>query len=685
MSKGWGVKLNSAQQQAVEAVSGPCLVLAGAGSGKTRVITAKIAYLIDAQRLDPARICAVTFTNKAAVEMSDRVAASIGRERARQVRISTFHSLGLDILRREHSSLGLGRNFSLFNEADSRKIVGDILREDLPALLTAGSESGEIENYTQRIATFKSQLIKPDEVSDPKLSEVYARYETYLRSCNAVDFEDLIFKTTLLLEENQTVSQRWLPWFQYVLVDEYQDTNETQYRLLRQLTSVCGRFTVVGDDDQSIYAWRGASPQNLERLTEDYPDLRVIKLEENYRCTQRILNCANQLISHNRHLYNKTLYTRQPPGPRISVWECTDEQDECGLVVADIIHKHGQYRNAYSDYAVLYRSNAQSRYFEKEFYAAHIPVTISGGTSFFELHEVKDMLAWSRVVCNPHDNVALLRVINVPRRGIGTELLTLLSESSKRTGQSLYATALDRYVVAKLTDSQKAALGEFLSLVVRLRKMLVDYKDLELAEHLIDLIDYERYLLTTYPGKPDLKNAKLNNARIFMGWISDFVSGKKNGLELSFEEAVGKLYLREFLDRQNKQQEVDAVQLLTLHAAKGLEFPYVYLVGVEEDLLPHHNSSQSPEGLAEERRLCYVGITRAKQELSLSWCKKRGLGERQKEVHQSRFVAELAQEDLLFQRTSDQLSPVRQSGQEGLAMLGDVVSEQCRLIAKSTD
>ncbi|MCR5536835.1 MAG: UvrD-helicase domain-containing protein [Succinivibrio sp.] len=671
------MKLNAAQQQAVEAVSGPCLVLAGAGSGKTRVITAKIDYLISVQHLDPARICAVTFTNKAAAEMSERVADLVGKECAKQIRISTFHSLGLDILKREHRCLGLGRNFSLFNESDSRKIVGDILREELPTLLTAGSEYADIDSFTQKIAAFKSQLLKPDEIADAKLAEVYARYETYLHSCNALDFEDLIFKTTLLLSENQEVAKRWLPWFQYVLVDEYQDTNDTQYSLLKLLTSVCQRFTVVGDDDQSIYAWRGASPQNIEKLAEDYPDLVVIKLEENYRCTQHILNCANQLISHNSHLYNKTLYTKQAEGAKIGVWECSDEQDECRMVVADIMAKHQQRHNAYSDYAVLYRSNAQSRNFEREFHAARIPIKISGGTSFFELQEVKDMLAWSRVICNPHDNVALLRIINVPRRGIGTELLNLLSESSKLTGQSLYATALDKSVVASLTSTQKSSLGEFLRLVVQLRKMLVDYKDRELARDLIGLIGYERYLIASQPNKPELKNAKLNNARVFMSWIEDLIEGKKDGLELSFEEAVEKLYLREFLERQNKQGETDAVQLLTLHAAKGLEFPYVYLVGVEEDLLPHRNSQQSPQGEAEERRLCYVGITRAQQELNLSWCKKRGIGERQKDSRKSRFLNELPEADLELHRTDEPLSAEQQqSAQDSMAMLRDFLSEQ---------
>lgn len=496
------MKLNDAQQSAVNYVSGPCLVLAGAGSGKTRVITTKIVSLIRDHNIAPVNILAVTFTNKAAAEMRERVKKEIGKESAGQITISTFHSLGLNILKVEYASIGLSRNFTLFDQYDSLKVIKDLVRENYPQLLIDNSEKEVIEDIANDISNFKSSLLRPEDIKTRTIRvEIYDAYEKYLQACNAADFEDLIFKTTLLLRDNEDVRQRWATAFRYTLVDEYQDTNETQYQLLKFLTSKYNCFTVVGDDDQSIYAWRGARPENIKVLASDYKNLKVIKLEQNYRSTQHILNCANTLISHNDHVFSKTLFTKESQGRKVQVMETQNDQAEAERVVQQILSHQFRNRTDWKDYAVLYRSNSQSKVLEKAFHEARIPCFITGGTSFFEQVEIKDMLSWCRVICNPYDDAALLRVINVPRRGIGHETINALFDRARETGLSLYECALNPNITNTLLPKQKKALAEFVLLLTNMRNYILNEKDQKLAQDLVELIGYNSYIKANTESK----------------------------------------------------------------------------------------------------------------------------------------------------------------------------------------
>lgn len=656
------MQLNEAQQEAVSYVDGPCLVLAGAGSGKTRVITAKITALIRIHAMLPESICAVTFTNKAAAEMRERVAADLGADTAKRITISTFHSLGLNMIRRDHQTFGLGRNFSLFDQYDSQKVLGDIIKERFPQLLTEYSEKTLSEQAAARISLWKSSLVSPEDVENKTLwtAMVYDQYTQYLRACNAVDFDDLIFLVTTKLRTDESFRDKWQEMFSYVLVDEYQDTNENQYQLLKALTAGRKRFTVVGDDDQSIYSWRGARPENITSLAEDFPDLKVIKLEENYRSTGHILHCANGLIAHNQHMFTKTLRAHSGDGPRIQVLEVATEDDESARV-AELIFRHKyHHRTSFKDYAVLYRSNFQSRSLEKAFRENHIPCVITGGSSFFEQQEIKDLMAWCRVICNPRDDAALLRIINVPRRGIGAESIATLSSAAKAGGKALYDSMLNSNIIKQLNPRQMQAVAGFVILLTTLRQMLIAKRDADLARTLLDHLNYENYLKATNEN-PAAADIRIKNSRSFMQWIGDLIAGKRDQEPLNFLEAVDKLGLREMLDRQSGDPaDAEAVQMMTFHAAKGLEFPYVFMVGVEEGILPHRNSIEAPSGIEEERRLCYVGITRARRELTITLCRQRRI--RAQDQAQdleikfntpSRFLHEMPKEDLEWYRQGE--------------------------------
>lgn len=649
------MQLNSAQNEAVRYVQGPCLVLAGAGSGKTRVITAKIVSLIRNCAVPPNRICALTFTNKAAAEMRERAARDLTPEVASRLWISTFHSLGLEILRIEHNSFHLTRNFSLFDEYDSKKVLRDILRDEFAALLRGNSESELIDTAQQSISLWKGKLLSPEQVEDKAWTkDIYFSYVRYLQACNAVDFDDLIFLPALKLRQDDRLYQKWSRCFYYVLVDEYQDTNETQYNLLQILVSGSKRFTVVGDDDQSIYSWRGARPENISVLASDYPDLKVIKLEQNYRSSNRILRNANHVIANNDHLFAKSLFSEHQEGPLLQIYECASEDNE-GQTVCELIKAlQFQYRLKWSDIAVLYRSNFQSRYIERYLNAARIPCEVTGGSSFFSLSEVKDMLAWCRVIANPQDDSALLRIINVPRRGIGTETLQVLTECARNTRQSLYSCAMSQALNQRLGKAQRQAVGDFLILATKLRSLLLSHQDLQLALQLPELTGYETYLRSLRENKASVQ-FHLDNARQLCQWVAELIHGKNGEPPLSFAKAVEKLGLREMMSQREDNSEHDAVQLMTLHASKGLEFPAVFMLGMEEGILPHQNSLE--EGNAsEERRLCYVGITRAQRFLTFSLCKQR---RRNNEIilpKPSRFLGELIETDVQKHQSTQQVS-----------------------------
>lgn len=642
------MQLNPAQMEAVNYTSGPCLVLAGAGSGKTRVIITKIVHLIRSQTAAPEQILAVTFTNKAALEMRERIAKEVPTEVAAKLTISTFHSLGRMILKENAKLLKLGRNFSIFDENDSQKVVKQILESDYPKLKDS-SNYEYIQTICHRISMWKGELKVPKAMQsegtyDPIMLDIYQKYLDYLRSCNAVDFDDLIFLPTRLLLLSEPIRKAYQERFKYILVDEYQDTNQTQYYLLMCLVATNQRFTVVGDDDQSIYSWRGARPENIKQLTVDFPNLKVIKLEENYRSTSRILRCANHIISNNPHIFEKTLYSSFSEGEKIMVKYAANAEESCEWVAAQILGHQFDHKTKWSDYAILYRSNSQSRDMEKSMFSAHIPCKVTGDTSFFSRMEVKDILAWCRLLSNPNDDVALLRVINVPQRGIGAVTLKTLTDLSHEYNTSLFKCACSQELAAKLNKAQYNALTGFLAIIQRFRMLLKEHQDELVCQQLIESIGYDAYLKSE--NSEAAYEWKLKNVTTLIGWIEELVKGEK-GDKLSFGDAVERLGLREMMDKQDQDDDDNVVQLMTLHASKGLEFPYVFLIGMEEGILPHRVSIDE-NNIEEERRLAYVGVTRAKRELTLVVAKERKRAGSMVLQEESRFIKEMPQSDLVY-------------------------------------
>lgn len=650
------MELNAAQKEAVEYINGPCLVLAGAGSGKTRVIITKISYLLKNNLAHPSEILAVTFTNKAAKEMRERLAKQVSENAASQLTISTFHALGRIILKEQSSLLRLGRNFSIFDDADTFKIIKQIITNEYPMLKNSASND-YIDGICHKISMFKGELKTPkalanDPTCDSIVQGIYQKYNDYLRACNAVDFDDLIFIPTRLLLLKKEIREYYQKRFKYILVDEYQDTNQTQYVLLMCLVASNQRFTVVGDDDQSIYSWRGARPENIKQLTVDFPELKVIKLEQNYRSTSRILRCANSIIANNPHMFEKTLYSGLRDGDKIKVVTCNDSDHACEYIASEILGQHFDDKNSWSHYAVLYRSNSQARDMEKALLSAHIPCKVTGDTSFFSRMEVKDILCWCRLLNNPKDDAALLRVINIPHRGIGAQSIKVLTDLSHKYNRCLYDCACSTEVKTLLNKSQYDALLGFLGLLVGLRQKLINKQDLEVCQKLLEIINYEQYL-----KQDSSENAfewRLKNVQTLMSWIEELVSGQRDA-PMSFGEAIERLGLREMMDKRTDEDD-NAVQMMTLHAAKGLEFPNVFLLGMEEGILPHRTSIEE-NNIEEERRLAYVGVTRAQTRLTMVLAQQRKQGGGVTIQEPSRFINEMPQEDLVFINQGDKVEP----------------------------
>lgn len=683
------MQLNAAQQEAVTYTQGPCLVLAGAGSGKTRVIITKIAYLLRNNLAQPAQILAVTFTNKAAAEMRERIALEVGPEISSQLTICTFHSLGRQILKEQAQLLRLGSHFSIFDETDTLKILKGIIASDYSTLKSTQS-ADYLSTVASHISRWKGELKNPSSIlKDPKsdhiTAELYQKYSDYLRACNAVDFDDLIYLPTRLLLLNEKVRSYYQQRYRYIMVDEYQDTNHTQYYLLMCLVASNQRFMVVGDDDQSIYSWRGARPENIKQLTVDFPELKVIKLEQNYRSTSRILHCANSIIAHNQHLFSKTLYSGIEGGEPIRVVTCNDNEQSCEYIAAEILGHRFDHRSKWGDYAILYRSNSQSRDMEKALMSAHIPCKITGDTSFFARMEVKDIMAWCRVLTNPKDDAALLRIINVPHRGIGAQTIKIMTELGRKFNRCLYDCAISQEMHSALNKQQVDALCSFLGLLFDLRHKLAQHHDLEVCRTLIDKIGYRGYLRAEN-ASTNAFEWKLKNVQILMGWIEELLTGQKNNsfgksstagaagaaselnqpLEMRFGEAVERLGLREMMDKKaDEDEEQDAVQMMTLHAAKGLEFPVVFLLGMEEGILPHRTSIEE-HNIEEERRLAYVGVTRAQKELTLVVARQRKQGNSIVQQEPSRFIGEMPKEELTFIDLAKPQKQSKESSQHGL-------------------
>ena len=668
---------NPGQNDAVNYISGPCLVLAGAGSGKTRVITNKIAYLVRECDIPARYIAAVTFTNKASREMKERVAQTLGRKEARGLKVSTFHTLGLRIIKAEVKTLGLKAGFSLFDDKDSMALLKDLTDVEL------GGDKDQLQLLQSCISNWKNDLLLPEQLlkrtssaGDAEFAEFYQRYQNHLRAYNALDFDDLILLPTLLLKHNETVRQKWQSRIRYLLVDEYQDTNTSQYELVRLLVGQRARFTVVGDDDQSIYSWRGARPQNLVLLSKDFPDLRVIKLEQNYRSSGRILHCANILIQNNPHVFEKKLFSELGYGSELRIITAKNEEHEAERVVAELIAHKFMQGTSFKDYAILYRGNFQSRLFEKVLMANRIPYKINGGTSFFGRTEVKDIMAYLRLLVNQDDDNALLRVINTPTRGIGRVTLEKLGNFANQNRTSMFEAACSPMLSTVISGKSLESVEGFARWIVELSDEVKRSDSIAAIRQMIKDMGYEEWLYETSTS-PKAAEMGMGNISTLFGWVSDMLEGGELDAPMSLQEVVNRLILRDMMERGEDTEETDQVQLMTLHSSKGLEFPYVFMVGMEEGLLPHQ-SSIDEDNIEEERRLAYVGITRAQKELFFTLAKERRQFGEVIQPEPSRFLHELPADDVHWELKKPKVSAEarQQKGQTGIANLRDMMNKK---------
>lgn len=640
-------QLNPRQQEAMQYTSAPLLVLAGAGSGKTSVITRKIAYLIEYCQIPARYITAVTFTNKAAREMKARVQKLLSNEKTKGLTVSTFHQFGLQFLRYELLHTPLKGNFSIMDSDDSKRLLMDLMIRDN----MSNAESRElIGKAIKMISDWKNDLIPPEKASetldDPKdllFATLYELYERNLRAYNAVDFDDLIVLPTRILQENQQVRERWQNRIRYLLVDEYQDTNTAQYELIKLLVGVQARFTVVGDDDQSIYAWRGAKPENMALLQQDFPKLKVIKLEQNYRSTNRILLAANAVITHNEHLFEKKLWSDKGHGELIRVIQCRNDDDEAERVAKEIITHKLRNGNQWQDYAVLYRSNFQARMLEAQLRQLQIPYKLSGGTSFFARSEIKDVMSYLRIILNPDDDNAFLRVINTPKRGIGSASLEKLGLFAQEHQSSLLSACGHNGLTHVLPKKVANELRYFFDFIENYTQELYQQDDpVPLVKQMIDETGYID-MIRAEAKNPQQEKVRIDNIETLYASIQNLINRADDEEERTIEAVIRKLVLLDMLEQQQEEENTNKVNLMTLHAAKGLEFNYVYIMGLEEDLLPHRNSILA-ESIEEERRLMYVGITRAKRELILTLANQRRSGGQMRTTTPSRFLDELPDE-----------------------------------------
>jgi ATP-dependent DNA helicase Rep len=628
------MSLNPAQRAAVQHTDGPLLVLAGAGSGKTRVIVEKIAHLVNRTHLSAAKIAAITFTNKAAREMRERV-GKILKAHAEAVTVCTFHALGLKFLQMEHVHAGLKRGFSVFDADDSQAIIKD--------LLPKGTKNDQLYAFGSLISRAKSACLTPDQAAEIATSpreheaaELYADYQRRLGAFNAVDFDDLIRLPVLTLEAQPDVRAAWQERLRYLLIDEYQDTNDAQYRWLKLLAGERGAFTAVGDDDQSIYAWRGANPGNIEELGRDYPKLRVVKLEQNYRCSRRILRAANAVISNNVHLFQKKLWSELAEGAPIRVVECRDDEHEAERIAAELTHLAEKHKARWHEFAILYRGNHQSRPLEKALRLARVPYHLTGGTAFLERAEVKDLLCYLRLLVNPEDDAAFLRVVNTPRRDIGATTLEKLGELAQSRHLSLLRAAQSDAVLKQLSARPAAGLAGFCDLLHQLTDSAKRMAAADLVDELIRRTDYATHLLAEIKD-PAARERRLGNLKELGDWFRTMQRDGGNAGDLAAQLAL--------LTHADRDDPGNAVRMMTLHSAKGLEFRFVYLVGVEDGMLPHEGSIEEGR-LEEERRLMYVGITRAKEHLSLSYSGRRRRYGEIVSNKPSRFLSELPADDV---------------------------------------
>jgi ATP-dependent DNA helicase Rep len=618
--------LNPQQLEAVRYLDGPLLVLAGAGSGKTSVITQKIAHLIKSGLYATSEIAAITFTNKAAREMRERAARLLGEGASESLTVSTFHALGMRFLEAEAAQVGLRRGFSILGEDDSRALIKD--------LAPKGVSNDVLDRWRQIIGRAKNQGLNPDQAlaasqtpREREAAELYASYAQRLTAFNAVDFDDLISLPVRVLEHDAGVRAKWQSKFRYLLVDEYQDTNDAQYRLLRLLAGDRGMFTAVGDDDQSIYAWRGANPENLTELGRDYPTLKIVKLEQNYRCAQRILRAANAVIGQNPHLHPKQLWSALPDGDPIRIVARASDTDESEFVAAEITHRQLVDKCRPRDFAVLFRGNHQARSLELAMRALKVPYHLSGATSFFDRQEIKDVMAYLRLLTNPEDDAAFVRAVATPRRDIGASTLEKLATAARGRNLPLAKAAGSQALLATLTPRAARALSSFAERLDHWRKLSASVRPRALIEQLIRDTGLAQHW-REHSSNPQQAERRQQQVQAFLEWI-----GERR------ETSLAQLLTQLMLESQDDEPG-DRVRLMTLHSAKGLEFRHVFLVGLEDGILPHVSSLDEGR-LDEERRLFYVGMTRAKETLTLSYCRVRTRYGREETPEPSRFLTEI--------------------------------------------
>ena len=629
--------LNREQQQAVQHTEGPLLILAGAGSGKTKVLTVRIAYLL-AQGVNPYEILAITFTNKAAKEMKSRVEGLVG-DVANRIWLSTFHSFCAKFLRFELDNfLGYNSNFTIYDTSDSQVVIKAALKAlnlddkyyPVGAMISAISEA---KNKLMFASDFRKQA---RDFYQQKVADVYEYYEKELRKNNALDFDDLLLVAVKLLQSNAAVLDKYSKRFRYVMIDEYQDTNHAQYLLAYLLSSHWKNIAVVGDADQSIYAWRGADIQNILDFEKDYPNCKSIKLEQNYRSTKIILDAANAVIDNNEGRPEKNLWTDKTEGAKIQHFTAQSEHEEAAFIGDTIVKKHDIHGVPYGDMAILYRTNAQSRVLEEALIKRALPYTMVGGTKFYDRKEIKDVLAYLRVLYNPFDDLSLLRIINVPKRSIGATTVSKLQDYARENGTSLFMTLTQLHLVDSIKGKTKEKLEEFGILIFTLVAEMDDKSVLDILEAILDRTGY-LYQLEESTDPQD--QARAENIGELLSVAKDFQDTNPTGTVEDFLEQVALVN-----DVDSFEQEDSKVTLMTLHAAKGLEFPIVFLGGLEEGLFPHSRTLMNPEEIEEERRLAYVGITRAEQELYISNATTRTVFGRTSSYLPSRFIDEIPAE-----------------------------------------
>ncbi|MHB0861869.1 DNA helicase PcrA [Paenibacillus sp. SEL3] len=651
-------RLNPPQRQAVEAVDGPLLIMAGAGSGKTRVLTHRIAYLIATRKTAPWGILAITFTNKAAREMQDRVSKLIGPQ-GRDVWVSTFHSMCVRILRRDIERIGFTSNFSILDSTDQLSVIRSCMKD-----LNIDTKKFEPKAVQSMMSTAKNELVTPEmyerkigDYFEGIVAKVYTKYQQRLKNNNSLDFDDLIMATIQLFKEVPEVLDFYQKKFQYIHVDEYQDTNRAQYMLCKMLADKHHRICVVGDSDQSIYRWRGADISNILNFEEDYPEARTILLEQNYRSTSNILNAANEVIGQNTGRKPKKLWTDKEGGAKIKVYRADSEHDE-GYFIASEIHKNIKAGKTYSHHAILYRTNAQSRVVEEILIKSDIPYQIVGGIKFYDRKEIKDLLAYLRLLSNPDDDISLIRIINVPKRSIGDTTVGKLQAAAAERGVSIFRVlqVVDDLGFAGRTRN---ALVEFYDMIEGLSRM-VDYLSVtELTEKMLETTQYRLELQNENTLE---SRSRLENIDEFLSVTMEFEKGAEDKSLVSF---LTDLALIADIDSMNddEEEQSDAVVLMTMHSAKGLEFPIVFIVGMEEGVFPHSRAFLDNEELEEERRLAYVGITRAEEQLFLTCAQMRTLFGRTTANPPSRFLEEIPDE--LKEDTIIKRDRYRRSGNVG--------------------